>query len=992
MERYEYSAEKRELLERSLIPFAIYQFIDKRVVTLIVSDGFCKLCDYDNREQAYYDMDHNMYKDTHPDDAARVADAAYIFATEGGRYETIYRTKNKNGNGYRILHAIGEHFLTDTGIQLAQVWYTDEGPYIPGDEAEENVFRRLLNMALHDESLIRASYFDYLTGLPSMTYFFELADSACKSMIDNGGKPVFLFMDLSGMKFFNHKHGFAEGDTLLRSFAGVLMRYFGNENCCRFGQDHFAIYTEESGIEDTLHELFREWQSTNGGKSLPVRVGIYLNHERDADISIACDCAKLACDTLRNTYVSAINYYNKALQDEEDRQHYIVSNLERAISEKWITVYYQPIVRATNGKVCDEEALARWIDPINGFLSPGDFIPILEEAGNIYKLDLYVVDRIIEKIKTIQKAGLSVVPQSVNLSRTDFDACDIVSEICTRMDRAGLSHDLLTIEITESTVGTNFEFMKKQVERLRSLGFQVWMDDFGSGYSSLDVLQSLEFDLIKFDMRFVQQLDEGENGKIILTELMRMATSLGLETVCEGVEKDEHVEFLREIGCCKLQGYYYTKPIPLDMILERYRKGNQIGFEDPGESAYYESIGRINMYDYSTIASDGDTPVQHYFNALPMCILEVGDNRVYITRSNHAFRDFMVKTGGPEEENGGIECGTLPRVVRAALEDCMSKEAQDGKILFINERLPDGSTSHTIFKRVADNPVNGRTAIAFVVISITDKSDEISYSNIARSLAADYFNIFYVNMKTEEFIEYSSEAGEDSLALERRGKRFFETCIADAPKYLYDADVDGFLRSFNKERIGRILDEQGTFTITYRMMKEGMPVYVNMKIMRMNNDNKDDHIVIGVSNVDAQMRQKEVMDRIAKERAMYNRIAAFADNYLCLYSVHPETGHYIEYNSTPEFKSLGFPEEGDHFFEKALKTWKDNIYPNDLPRLKGVFSKEEVLDEITSRGVFETQYRLMLNDEPVKVRLRAVMMEEDGDERVLIGISRMDRR
>ena len=132
------------------------------------------------------------------------------------------------------------------------------------------------------------------------------------------------------------------------------------------------------------------------------------------------------------------------------------------------------------------------------------------------------------------------------------------------MDAAGLRHDLISVEITESVIGSNFEFMNAQVNRFRESGFAVWMDDFGSGYSSLDVLQSINFDLIKFDMSFTRKLDEGENGKIILTELMRLASRLRLETICEGVEKEEHARFLKEIGCSKLQGYYFSKPVPYE--------------------------------------------------------------------------------------------------------------------------------------------------------------------------------------------------------------------------------------------------------------------------------------------------------------------------------------------------------------------------------------------------------------------------------------------
>jgi EAL domain-containing protein (putative c-di-GMP-specific phosphodiesterase class I) len=214
--------------------------------------------------------------------------------------------------------------------------------------------------------------------------------------------------------------------------------------------------------------------------------------------------------------------------------------------------------------------------------------------------------------------GLNVVPHSLNLSRSDFEACDIVEEICKRVDDAGVSRSKITIEITESIIGSDFEFMKKQVERFKELGFPVWLDDFGSGYSSMEMLQSIDFDLIKFDMSFMKRLDEGENGKIILAELMRMANALGMDTVCEGVETDEQVWFLREIGCSKLQGFYYTRPISFEMILDRYEKGIQIGFEDPEESDYYESIGRLNLYDMTAIASGDETTFNNIFNTIPV--------------------------------------------------------------------------------------------------------------------------------------------------------------------------------------------------------------------------------------------------------------------------------------------------------------------------------------------------------------------------------------
>ena len=285
----------------------------------------------------------------------------------------------------------------------------------------------------------------------------------------------------------------------------------------------------------------------------------------------------------------------------DTHSQYILGNLDRAITENWILAYYMPIVRASNGRVCEEEALARWIDPDQGVLSPADFIPVLENAKLIYKLDLHIVDEVLKKMKAQTDAGLYLVPISVNLSRTDFDSCDIVEEICERVDKAEIPRNKLIIEITESILGEDFDYMKSQIERFQSLGFSVWMDDFGSGYSSVDVLQDISFDHIKFDIKFMQRFDK-EKSRIMLTELIRMAMALGIKTITEGVETEEQVEFLREIGCNKLQGFYFCKPISLEELLDRYKSGRQIGFENPEESAYYDAIGGVNLYDLSIIS------------------------------------------------------------------------------------------------------------------------------------------------------------------------------------------------------------------------------------------------------------------------------------------------------------------------------------------------------------------------------------------------------
>ncbi|MBP5184714.1 MAG: EAL domain-containing protein, partial [Lachnospiraceae bacterium] len=376
-----------------------------------------------------------------------------------------------------------------------------------------------------------------------------------------------------GMKSFNGKYGYSEGDKLIREVSIVLKNHYTSDFCGRLGQDHFVAYSESDDVEKEIDEIFSEIEKVNDGRSLPVRVGIYTDKYDTVDASMAYDRAKMACDRDRSAHVSKYTHYDMALRKETLTRDYVLSNLEKALSEKWIRAFYQPIMRSQTGNVTDEEALCRWIDPERGIISPLDFIPVLEEAKLIYKLDLYMVDRVLEDFATKKAEGIKPVPVSVNLSRYDFRSCDMVKEICKRMDKARIDRNMLTIEITESFVSADADFLKVQIARFHEAGFKVWMDDFGSGYSSLNALADFDFDLIKFDMIFLRRFKESKKARVILGQLLNMAKLLEVEAVVEGVETAEQMEFLRDAGCDKCQGYYFDKPSSVHSVIERIKTG-----------------------------------------------------------------------------------------------------------------------------------------------------------------------------------------------------------------------------------------------------------------------------------------------------------------------------------------------------------------------------------------------------------------------------------
>ena len=253
------------------------------------------------------------------------------------------------------------------------------------------------------------------------------------------------------------------------------------------------------------------------------------------------------------------------LLKEFKEQHpvkYVVENIDRAIEHKWIKVYYQPVIRSLTGALCSMESLTRWDDPEIGFLMPKQFIRPLEKSHQIYKVDCFVVEQVCADIHDRILLGKPVVPVSINLSRLDFTLCDMLDVVEKAVARYNVSREYIHIEVTESMIASDEALMRRVIDDFKKTGYEVWMDDFGSGYSSLTLLKDYNFDLLKMDMNFLTSLSE--KSKKVLQSVVLMAKELGIKTLAEDVETEEEMAFLKEIGCGKLQGYYFGKPQPID--------------------------------------------------------------------------------------------------------------------------------------------------------------------------------------------------------------------------------------------------------------------------------------------------------------------------------------------------------------------------------------------------------------------------------------------
>lgn len=988
---FRFPQQQQESMEKSVAPIAVYQFIDKHVVTLLLSQGFLELFGFTNHKDAYYVMDNNMYRDTHPDDISRIANEALKFATgEKPTYNVVYRSK-LDGE-YHIIHAQGKHVTMPTGDRVAFIWYFDEGLYsdISGNQEDLN----LLYTRMLKESSESNTNFDYLTGLPTISYFVELSESWKRKVRKRGHKPVILFLDLCGCKDFSRRYGFGEGDNLIKALSKLLAGTFSDENCCRFGQDQFAVITDDLYLEERVRSVLEDCKQLNNGRNTLVRAGIYIFEDNSVPTRDACDRAKVACDSIRGKTVNSYTFFDSTMLRRIETNQYILDNFEKALEEKWIKVYYQPIIRAASGRVCDEEALSRWQDPGDmGMLVPDEFIPILEKNNLLWKLDIYVVEQVIDKLKTHIRNGLFTVPVSVNLSRTDFDACDIVEEIRSRVDASGIGRDKITIELTESAIGKDFDFMKSQVERFQSLGFKVWMDDFGRGYSSMDLLQEIHFDLIKLDMYFMRHFDK-EKSRIIVVELIKMAIALGIETVVEGVETEEQAAFLKEAGCTKMQGFYYCKPIPTEKMLERYRTGTQIGFENPQESSYFTAIGNTNLYDLSGLNKEALEDSQ-YFSSLPMAIIETDGLELTVARHNKSYVELQRKLGAGFNPEARIRFPANDSMFGPSFAMAVKKCLRESGRQITSERLGDGLIIDYLVEHVAVNPVTGLSALIVVVLDFTDLS-EVSFDNeemipadsFVYALAADYTFLYYVDLETEHFVEYRPDENSGELKIVRHDVDFFAQSHRDILRMIYKDDREKLLSEFTKEVVTETIDKKKSFTITYRLLTENGPTYVSMKASRLGTSGH--RIIIGVNNVDPQMKAQEAFERVKEEQTTYARITALAGNYISIYTVDPETDEYVEYSVSETYASLNLPKKGSDFFGESLRNIKIVIHPDDQEKVSSMLTKENVLSSIRKNVVFGINYRLMLGGEPRYVAVKAAMVKEADGPRLIVGVSDID--
>ena len=448
---------------------------------------------------------------------------------------------------------------------------------------------------------------DSLTGFPGQKRFLEHAGNELKHRSFNTEAPetAILYFNIKNFKMFNVQYGGKEGDQLLRDVADILKEVFPHDYIARFADDHFVVLTDYVDLKLRAREVYQKLVSLRSGVRLDAKFGVYHVTDFNVNPELACDLAKLACDSIRDRLDVHILEYTDEVWNLSELRNYAVYHIDEALKNGYIKVYYQPVMRSLSGTLCGLEALARWEDPEKGFISTGIFIPALEDSRQISKLDMYMIEHVCQNYRERVNRGEPVVPVSFNFSRIDFFTCEVLEELNRITDKYCVPHYMLNVEITESVFVHDFRKISEEIDNFHKAGFQVWMDDFGSGYSSLNVLKDYSFDELKIDMEFLAHFTE--KAKSVIESTVRMAKKIGVQTLAEGVETKEQLNFLKSIGCEKIQGYYFGKPMPYDNVVERIKEQHWVT-ETREMAQYYDAAGRedfLTNCPFALLEDDG---------------------------------------------------------------------------------------------------------------------------------------------------------------------------------------------------------------------------------------------------------------------------------------------------------------------------------------------------------------------------------------------------
>ncbi|MCC8138015.1 MAG: EAL domain-containing protein [Clostridiales bacterium] len=423
-------------------------------------------------------------------------------------------------------------------------------------------------------SMMNLFHYDRLTGIYSKEYFYQCAKEL---LADNPDKEYdVICSDFENFKLVNDSYGVKAGDRLLRKTAELLLRTVqGRGLCARLDSDQFVCmieHKEASYSDELFHRITEMVNRQTVAKNVSIKWGVYVTRDRTTEIEQMCAWALESARSIKGRYGKYVAYYDDEMRSRILHEQEITACMEQALAEGQFHVWLQPKYRLDGSPLADAEALVRWYHPEWGMQSPGVFIPLFEKNGFITKLDLFVWEEACRMIRDFDEENLGPINISVNVSRADIYNLDLLATLTGLVKKYGIAPERLHVEITESVITENMELIVRTVKKLRKNGFVIEMDDFGSGYSSLNMLNRMPMDILKLDMQFIRSEMDKPAREGILRYIIGLAHWLQLDVVAEGVETKSQMERLKNLDCDYIQGFYMAKPMEPEALEELLKK------------------------------------------------------------------------------------------------------------------------------------------------------------------------------------------------------------------------------------------------------------------------------------------------------------------------------------------------------------------------------------------------------------------------------------
>lgn len=671
---------------------------------------------------------------------------------------------------------------------------------------------------LHKTSSKQLRLLDDLTGIYNRQGFFAATEQLLSEYPDI--PFCIIYWNIRKFRVTNDLFGWDSGNQVLIHWANTLRGCLHDEYAVygRLEHDNFVCCVPERFLDNKEWTKLGEISYSAGDTEYHFFscCGLYRVTDRSVPITTMLDKARVAMESIKNNYMTLYAWYSEEMWQSLLEEQRMNSEFKTAIAEKQFQVYYQPICRASDGLITSAEALIRWIHPTRGMISPGTFIPLFEKNGFISILDRYVWDEVCAMQQSRLDQGLSTVPVSVNVSRVEFYNPTLCEDIRDIAKSHNVSPDLIKIEITESAYADNPVQVQEAVKKLHTYGFTVLMDDFGSGYSSLNMLKDLPIDILKIDMRFLDSLEESQKASIVLESVIRLAKWMKLGVVSEGVETQREWEYLRSVECDSVQGYYFYRPMPREdfmQLLDRTAENSTDllfhalpDLDDSIMDMFQQTNTRESILFHSMLGGMG--------------LLELTEDNVELIRANSGYYEALYNYV-PKNRNSlnipfrAAERDIISEQCRIAKEESTVQQFQlhhrreDGVYVWLNVKLRyiGGSAHRSLFLFAADN-----------IDDLKREEHEKYLTNYSTALLNIFDRVYHLNynLNTVELLHDSGDNGEipEEFSFDEFLSRLASVCV--------EKDLDKLTVLKDKELLHNTITGSGTncLTIHYQLPSE----------------------------------------------------------------------------------------------------------------------------------------------------------------------------